>query len=216
MLLEPAPLVVKLPALLNVPVVPPFRMMPFPLALTSVQVDPARLLMTAPFCRNSTLVEAKAVAPETFSVLVSRKGWPEGMLIPPLALITPVPLMVPPVQVKRPVRVITPAPLRVPALKFVAPCMVLEPFSARVPPVMLRALAKVAAPVTVSGPDVKAIVALLVRPAMVWLAAARELMVMVEPEKAVPIQTVSVAIGTAPELQLPGVAHNKLPPEPVH
>src|ERR1700676_198314 len=216
MLLEPAPLVVKLPALLNVPVVPPFRMMPFPLALTSVQVDPARLLMTAPFCRNSTLVEAKAVAPETLSVRVSRNGWPEGMFIPPLALVTPVPLMVPPVQVKRPVRVITPAPLRVPALKFVAPCTVLAPFRLRVPPVMLRALAKVAAPVTVSGPLVKAIVALLVRLAMVWLAVARAAMVMVEPEKAVPIQAVSVAMGTAPLLQLPGVPHWLSPAEPVH
>ncbi len=81
---------------------------------------------------------------------------------------------------------------------------------------MFNALANVAAPATASGPPVKVSVAVLVRPAMFWLAAARAPMVIVEPEKAVPTHTLSVAIGTAPLLQLPGVPHWLSPAAPVH
>src|SRR6266849_3966232 len=94
------------PALLNVDGVPPLKMMPFPLPFTMVQVAPERLLITAPFRRNRELLAVvlpAVVVPETLRVRVSRMAWPEGRLIPPLALVTPVPLMVPPVQVNSPV-----------------------------------------------------------------------------------------------------------------
>src|SRR5580693_6936086 len=138
MLLEPAPVVKKVPALLNVPVVPPFRVIPFPLLFTSVQVDPARLLITAPFCRNSTLVVPKAVAPETFSVRVSRNDWPEGMLIPPLALVVPVPFMVPPVQVNKPVTVTLLFPVSAPEERVSAEVVAVPPTLLKfaVPPLM--------------------------------------------------------------------------------
>ncbi len=153
-----------------------------------------------------------------FNVRVLRNIWIlPGKLIPPFAFVTPVPLIVPPVQVSKPVRVTLPVPERVPPLKFVAPCTVLAPLSVRVPPLMFKALANVAAPVTVSGPDVKLIVELATKLAIVWLAAVpRKPMVMVELEKAVPIHTLSVAIGTVPLLQLPAVPHWLSTAAPVH
>jgi hypothetical protein len=150
-----------------------------------------------------------------------------GKLIPPFAFVVPfapawhdprltVEHINPPVQVSKPVRATVPVPDRAPPLRFVAPCTVLAPFSVRVPPLMFKALAKVAGPVTVRGPDVKVIVELATKPAIVWLAAAREPMVMVEPEKAVWMQTLSVAIGTAALLQFPAVPHWLSPAAPVH
>src|SRR5713101_4256684 len=104
--LETPPVIWKVPALLNVLAVPPLKMMPFALPFTMVQVAPERLLITAPFCSNRLLlvvVVPAVVVPETVSVRALRTPWPEGRLIPPLALVTPVPLMVPPVQVNSPV-----------------------------------------------------------------------------------------------------------------
>src|SRR6266852_1442199 len=211
---EIPPVIWNVPALLNVGV-PPLKMMPFP----KVHTAPTRLLITAPFCRTRlapTAVLPKVVAPETLSVRVSRSTCPEGRLIPPLALVAPAPLIVPPVQVSKPVRVTLPVPDRAPPLKFVAPCTVLAPFSVSVPPVMFKTLANVATPVTVSGPEAKVIVELATKLAMVWLAGAREPMVMVEPEKVVWMHTLSVAIGTAPVLQLPAVPHWLSAAPPVH
>src|SRR5712691_9801142 len=72
---EIPPVIWNVPALLNAAVAPPLKRMPFPLPFTMVQVAPARLFTTAPFCSNRKLPpEAlpKVVAPETFSVRVSR------------------------------------------------------------------------------------------------------------------------------------------------
>src|SRR5713101_9825288 len=122
--LEIPPVIWNVPALLNVDGVPPLKMMPFALPFTMVQVAPERLLITAPFRRNRLLPPAvfpNVVVPDAFSVRVSRSTLPLGILIPPLAFVTPVPLMVPPVQVSKPVRVTVPTPDRMPPLRFVAP-----------------------------------------------------------------------------------------------
>ena len=66
------PVIWKVPALLKVPVVAPLRAMLE--LLTIPQVAPARLLITAPFCRNKLFGLVKLVAPDTFRVRVSRKG----------------------------------------------------------------------------------------------------------------------------------------------
>src|SRR6266478_974295 len=185
-------------------------MIPFPLPFTMLQVAPARLLITPPLCRNrlAPAVELpNVVVPETFSVRVFSKACAEVKLIPPLALVAPAPLIVPPVHVSKPLMVTLPVPERVPPLRVVVPCTVLAPFSVSVPPLMFKGLANVAAPVTARGPDVKVIVEFATKPAMFWLAAARAPMVMVEPVKPVPIHTLSVAIGTAPLLQLVATFH---------
>src|SRR5260370_1138230 len=189
------------------------------LPFTMFQVAPAKLFTTAPVDRNRPLPPVafpNVVVPDTFSVRASRNTLTLGMLIPPLALVTPAPLIVPAVQVSKPVRVTLPVPDRVPPLRFVAPCTVLAPLSVSVPPLMFKALANAAAPVTVSGPDVKLIAELATKLATVWLAAARPPIVMVVLEKVVPIHTLSVAIGTAPLLQLLGVVHWLSPAAPVH
>ena len=101
-----------------------------------------------------------------------------GKLMPPFAFVVAfvpatqdAPLsaehMKPPVQVSKPVMAKSPVPASVPPLKVVVPLTELAPLRARVPPVMFSALAKVAAPVMVSGPALKAMVALLLRLAMV-------------------------------------------------
>src|SRR4029077_17614559 len=216
------PVICNVPALLNAGATPPLKIMPFPtltLPFTMLQVAPARLFTTAPLDRNRPLPPVafpNVVVPATFSVRVLRDTLTLGTLIPPLALVPPAPFIVPPVQVSRPVRAAVPVPDRAPPLRFVAPCTVLAPLSVSVPPLTFKALANVAAPVTVSGPDVKLIVELATKLAMVWLAAARPPMVMVEHEKVVWIQTLSVAIGTAALLQLPAVPHWLSPAAPVH
>src|SRR5882672_19396 len=157
------PVIWNVPALLNALAVPPLKMIPFPLPFTTFQVAPARLLITAPFRRNRLLPPVafpNVVVPDAFSVRVSRITLALGRLIPPLAFVTPVPLIVPPVQVSGPLRLTAPVPLSVPPLKFVAPCTVLAPLSVKVPPVMFKTLANVATPVTVSGPEAKVIVEL--------------------------------------------------------
>src|SRR4029077_13209429 len=94
--------------------------MPFPtltLPLTMLQVAPARLFTTAPLCRNRPLPPVafpNAVVPDAFSVRVSRNTLTFGMLIPPLAFVTPAPLIVPPVQVNRPLTVTVEVPVNVP------------------------------------------------------------------------------------------------------
>src|SRR6267143_145910 len=150
--------------------------------------------------------------PALFSVRVSRNIWLfPGKLIPPFAFVTPwvdaalhglVAHIDPPDHVNSPVIVSVPGPVSTPPLRFVAPCTVLAPFSVSVPPVTFRTLANVDTPVTVSGPDVKVIVELATKLAMVWLAAARPPIVMVELVKPVPIHTLSAAIGNVPLLQL--------------
>src|SRR5437899_156928 len=67
----------------------------------------------------TAVVLPKVVVAETLSVRVSRKGWPEGTLIPPLVFVTPVPLITPPVQVNCVVKFRIPVLVIVPALKFV-------------------------------------------------------------------------------------------------
>src|SRR5713101_7762091 len=84
--LDTPPVICNVPALLNVLAVPPLKAMPFPLPFTIFQVAPARLLITAPFCRNRVapaVVLPNVVAPETLSVRVSRKA-KEVKIIPPL------------------------------------------------------------------------------------------------------------------------------------
>src|SRR5229473_7369189 len=184
------PVIWKVPRLLNAGAVPPLKIIPFPTLLfpfTMFQVAPATLFTTAPLDRNSPLPPTalpNVVVPDAFSVRMFRDTLALGMFIPPFVFVVPVPVHVPPVQVSRPVRVTLPVPDR-PPLRFVAPCTVLAPLSVSVPPVMFKALANVAAPVTVSGPEAKVIVELATKLAMVWLAGAREPMVMVEPEKVV-------------------------------
>src|SRR6266404_2094317 len=221
--LDTPPVICNVPALLNAAVAPPLKRMPVVktlLPFTMFQVAPDRLFTTAPFVRNRMLPPVafpNVVVPGAFSVRVSRNTVALGMLIPPLALVAPVPFIVPPVQVSNPVRATVPVPDRAPPLRFVAPCTVLAPLSVNVPPLMFKAFANVAAPLTVSGPEVKLIVEFATKLAMVWLAAVpREPMVMVELEKPVPMHTLSVAIGTVPLLQLLGVAHWLSPAAPVH
>src|SRR6516225_8183574 len=111
----------NVPALLNVGAAPPPNKIPWPLPATKLQVAPARLFTTAPFSRNKllppTVVLPNVVAPETFSVRVSRITEAAGRLIPPLAFVVPVPLCVPPPdQVNSPVMTKIPVPVSVPPL----------------------------------------------------------------------------------------------------
>src|SRR6516225_798202 len=110
----------NVPALLNVGAAPPLKEIPWPLPATKLQVAPARLFTTAPFCRDrllATVVLPNVVAPGTFSVRVSRIAEPPGKLIPPLAFVVPVPLCVPPPdQVNSPLMTKIPVPVSVPPL----------------------------------------------------------------------------------------------------
>src|SRR5216683_5860606 len=74
-LLEVPPIIWNVPALLNVLGLVVWKI-PLPLPPTILQVAPARLLITAPFCRNRLLpvVPLAVVVPETLSVRVSRMG----------------------------------------------------------------------------------------------------------------------------------------------
>jgi hypothetical protein len=84
----------------------------------------------------------------------------------------------------------------------------LEPFKVRVPLVIVRLLMNVAPPVTVNGPPAKAMLALLIKLAMVWFSAALiDPIVIVALAKVGPIQTESVVAGTLPRSQLPAVVH---------
>src|SRR5260370_8134759 len=149
------PVIWNVPALLNAPVAPLPNWIPFPLPFTIFQVAPARLFTIAPFIRVRLLPPAafpNVVVPDTFSVRVSRACWPEGRLIPPLAFVAPAPLIVPPVQVSKPMRVTLPVPDRPPPppLRFVAPSTVLAPFSVRVPPLRFKPFAHLAPRPTVT------------------------------------------------------------------
>src|SRR2546425_6436164 len=88
----------------------------------------------------TAVVLPKVVVAETLSVRVSRKGWPEGRLIPPLALVTPAPLIVPPVQVSRPLTVTVEVPVNVPPEKVSADVVTAPPTLLKfaVPPLMVR------------------------------------------------------------------------------
>jgi hypothetical protein len=106
---------------LNAGAVPPLLKIPCPLPFKMFQVAPARLFTTAPFCRNSSApleTLPNVVVPDAFNVRVSKMRVPLGMLIPPLALVTPVPVIVPPVQVNSPVIAKVPVPVSVPPLSF--------------------------------------------------------------------------------------------------
>src|SRR6266851_3160630 len=149
------PVIWKMPELLNVPVVPPLRTMPFPkvaLPFRRVQVAPARLLITAPFCTNRVLPAvglANVVVPETLSVRASRKACEGLKLIPPLAFVTPVPLIVPPVHVRGPLTVTVLIPVRVPEERVSAEVVTVPPAMLKlaVPPLTVRA------PVVVDVPE---------------------------------------------------------------
>src|SRR5216684_2096485 len=153
------PVICNVPALLNVGV-PPLKMMPFPFPLlpfTKVHTAPTRLLITAPFCRTRlapTAVLPKVVAPETLSVRVSRSTCPEGRLIPPLALVAPVPVMFPPVQVSSPLTVTVEVPVKMPAEKVSADVVTAPPMLLKlaVPPLMVSAPALVNVPVKFAVP----------------------------------------------------------------
>src|SRR5713226_4054675 len=119
MSLATPPVICNVPALLNAGAVPPLKKIPFPLPFTIFQVAPARLLITAPLCRNRLLPPVafpNVVVPDAFSVRMSRNTLTLGMLIPPLALVAPAPPIVPPDQVNSPVIANVPAPVKVPPL----------------------------------------------------------------------------------------------------
>ena len=161
------------------------------------------LLKTEPFSiRNSDPFQVAVFA--LFIVRVSRNGSPL-IVIPPLALVTPVPLSVPPDQVSRPLTVNVPVPFSVPLLCSTV-VVELVPFRVRVPPFNARSAAKAAVPAIVNGPRVKEIGAPALRLAMAWLTEARLPMVMGFVNE-LAMQTLSVETGTTPLLQFAAVVH---------
>src|SRR5689334_2194103 len=117
---------------------------------------PAFTFSVAPFTITKVgppAVEPKVLVPLAFTVRVSNVGKAGGMLMPPLALVTPVPLIVALDQVVRPVTVRVAVPVNVPPFRFRIDA-VLVPLRVRVPPLMVRVV-NVAEPLIVSGPAVK-------------------------------------------------------------
>src|SRR6202035_3544507 len=84
-----------------------------PASLAKFHVPPERLLICAPVCTINGKVSVKVAVPLLFKVRVTRNG-SKDMVMPPLALVTPVPLIVPPAQVNRPVILSVPVPVSVP------------------------------------------------------------------------------------------------------
>jgi len=147
-------------------------------------------------------------------------------VIPPLALVTAVPpalqaatVHIAPLlpHVSNPLMVNVSVPARVALLNVIAPptALPLVPLSVKAPPVIDSAFTKLAPPVTVRGPAVKLIFALLTKLAIVWFTAAlMPAIVMVALEKVDPMQTVSLAAGNTPVSQFPTVVHSLSPAEP--
>jgi hypothetical protein len=153
------PVISKVPALLNAGV-PPLKIMPFEkllLPFTMFQVAPAWLFTTAPFDMTRTpppVAFPNVVVPEAFNVRVSRNTSAFGMLIPPLALVTPVPLIVPPDQFSRPLTVKFEVPVNVPPDKVSVEVLTAPPTLLKfaVPLLMVSAPALVNVPVKFAVP----------------------------------------------------------------
>jgi hypothetical protein len=158
--LETPPVICNVPALLNVLAVPPLKIMPFPtllLPFTIFQVAPERLLITAPLCSSSVapaVVLPNVVVPETFSVRVFSNACGEVKLIPPLALVAPVPFIVPPVQFSRPLTLTVEVPVNVPPERVSAEVLTAPPALLKfaVPPLIVNAPALVKVPVKFAVP----------------------------------------------------------------
>src|SRR5216683_2461961 len=158
--LDTPPVICNVPALLNVVAVPPLKIMPFAkplLPFTMLQVAPARLFTTAPVDRNRPLPPVafpNVVVPDAFSVRVSRVTLALGMLIPPFAFVTPAPLIVPPVQVSKPLTVTVEVPVNVPPEKVSAEMLTAPPTLLKfaVPLLMVSAPALVNVPVKFAVP----------------------------------------------------------------
>ena len=148
-------------------------------------------------------------APVLFSVRVTRKGSLERV-IPPLALVMPVPLIDPPAQARAPEIVSVSLPASVPLDCVIVPptLLPLVPLRVSVPPVIDRAFTNAAPLVTVRGPVVKVIFALLTRFVMVWFVLDEMVpTVIVADANVVSIQTLSVETGSTPVLQFVTVVH---------
>src|SRR4029077_5856519 len=132
-LLETPPVICNVPALLNAGATPPLKIMPFPkplLPFTMLQVAPARLFTTAPVDRNSPLPPVafpNVVVPDTFNVRASSVTLALGMLIPPLAFVTPAPFIAPPDQAVSPLTVTVEVPVNVPPVRVSAEVLTAPP-----------------------------------------------------------------------------------------
>src|SRR5712692_6432389 len=118
---------------------------------------PAMLLITAPLCRNRLLPPVafpNVVVPDAFSVRMSRNTLTLGMFIPPLALVAPVPFIVPPVQFSRPLTLTVEVPVNVPPERVSAEVVTAPPTLLKfaVPPLIVSAPALVKVPVKFAVP----------------------------------------------------------------
>src|SRR5208282_2155272 len=105
--------------------------------------------------------------PLLFRVRGLRVGSLERVVLP-LALVVPVPLMVPPDQVSAPLTVTVSLPVNVPVSVIVVPTLLpAVPLRVSVPPVIDSAFTNSAPSLTVRGPVVKVMLALLTRFVMV-------------------------------------------------
>src|SRR5215472_497778 len=115
MLVVPVPVVFSnVPALLITGIVPPlFEIDP---SFTIFHTAPACTFSVPPFSINIEGADdvPNVLVPPAFTVRVSRKGEPDTTLIPPLALVTPLPLIVALLQVVSPVTVSVVVPVSVP------------------------------------------------------------------------------------------------------
>jgi hypothetical protein len=154
-LVVPVPAVFsKVPELLIAGVVPPlFWINP---SFTMFHTAPAFTFNVAPFSIKNIappVLEPKVLVPAAFTVRVSKVGKAGGMLMPPLALVIPVPLIVAFDQVVRPVTVRVAVPVNVPPFRFRTDA-VLVPLRVRVPLLIVRVV-NVAEPLMVRGPPEK-------------------------------------------------------------
>src|SRR5215467_12766263 len=129
MLIVPVPPVFSnVPALLITGVVPPlFWMNPL---FTMFHVAPDFTFSVAPFSIANVgafVVVPKVLVAPTFTVRVSRVGNAGGMLMPPLALVMPLPLIVALDQVVRPVTVSVSGPVSIPPFNVSAAIVLVRP-----------------------------------------------------------------------------------------
>ena len=101
------------------------------------------MLMIAPFLPSKCAEEIED-APAKVNVRPSRIGFPER--VPDCSTVVPLPLIVPPVHVKGPVKVSVPEPFKVPWVKLTFPGMLFEELNVTVAPskLMVPELVKVA------------------------------------------------------------------------
>src|SRR5271156_400554 len=132
----------NVPALLNATAAPPLYATT--LLFWRSKLPAADWFHTAPFCRNTPPVAAAAstAAPLLFSVRVSSVTVAVVIMIPPLAVVVPLPDIVPPVHVISPPTVKLPAPVSVPE-------SIIGPVSASVSPPLIVSIPASCNPATV-------------------------------------------------------------------